>query len=152
MRPDRNDSIYGRGTSHGGEPETQSFAPESRGRGRGGEGDVAPPPGFKALNEFFAPVEEGEGCKDGFCPLPTPKVVQAKPDLVPDLVNHPPHYADSTIECIEAIEAQLTQEEFRGYCKGNIVKYIWRERQKGQTESLKKAQWYLDRLIKFDEA
>ena len=104
------------------------------------------------MNEFFAPVEEGEGCKDGFCPLPTPKVVQAKPALVPDLVNHPPHYADSTIECIEAIEAQLTQEEFRGYCKGNIVKYIWRERQKGQAESLKKAQWYLDRLIKFDEA
>lgn len=148
MRADRNDSIYGRGTGHGGESETQSFAPESRGRGRGGEGDVTPPPGFKALNELFAPVEEDQGCKDGFCPLPSLKTQEAKPDLV----NHPPHYASGAIECIEAIETQLTPEEFRGYCKGNIVKYVWREKSKGQTESLKKAKWYLDRLISFDEA
>jgi len=75
----------------------------------------------------------------------------ARPDLQPDLVNHPPHYIDGGIECIEAIEAQLTPEEYRGYLKGNCVKYIWRERHKGNTESLKKAQWYMDRLIGFDE-
>jgi hypothetical protein len=100
------------------------------------------------LNELFAPVEEDQGCKDGFCPLPSLKTQEAKPDLV----NHPPHYASGAIECIEAIETQLTPEEFRGYCKGNIVKYVWREKSKGQTESLKKAKWYLDRLISFDEA
>ena len=65
-----------------------------------------------------------------------------------DLVNHPPHYtADGTIECIDAIEAQLTPEEYRGYLKGNIAKYVWRERHKGGPESLKKASFYLDRLI-----
>ncbi len=69
-----------------------------------------------------------------------------------DEVNHPSHYVDGTIECIEAIEAELTAEEYRGYMKGNIAKYIWRERLKGGTQSLKKAQWYLDRLIQFDEA
>jgi hypothetical protein len=67
-----------------------------------------------------------------------------------DLVNHPPHY-EGTIECIEAIEAQLTAEEYRGYLKGNIAKYVWRETMKGGTESLEKAQWYLSRLIAFDK-
>ena len=69
-----------------------------------------------------------------------------------DQVNHPSHYVDGGIECIEAIEAELTADEFRGYMKGNIAKYIWRERMKGGVQSLKKAQWYLDRLIQFDEA
>jgi len=73
------------------------------------------------------------------------------PILFGDDVNHPVHYTDGAIECIEAIEAQLTAEEFRGYLKGNIAKYIWREKHKGGTNSLKKAQWYLDRLVQTDE-
>ena len=64
-----------------------------------------------------------------------------------DNVNHPPHYASGSIECIDALQAQMTEEEFRGYLKGNVLKYLWRERQKGGTESLLKAQWYLTRLI-----
>ena len=63
-----------------------------------------------------------------------------------DPVNNPPHYNQGSVECIEAIKATLTPEEFRGYCKGNAIKYVWRERLKGQDESLKKATWYLDRL------
>ena len=65
-----------------------------------------------------------------------------------DNVDRPMHYAAGTIECIDAIEAQLSAEEFRGYLKGNIIKYIWREKHKGKIESLKKALWYLNRLIK----
>ena len=64
-----------------------------------------------------------------------------------DNVNHPAHYASGNIECIDAIESQLTPEEFRGYLKGNIAKYIWREKAKGGVESLKKAQWYLNKLV-----
>lgn len=64
-----------------------------------------------------------------------------------DSINHPSHYTNGAIECIDAIESQLTPEEYRGYLKGNIAKYIWRERQKGGIESLEKARWYLDRLI-----
>lgn len=63
-----------------------------------------------------------------------------------DMVNHPPHYTASGIECIEAIEAALTPEEFRGFCKGNALKYSWHEKHKGGNEDLKKAQWYLKRI------
>ena len=90
-------------------------------------------------------------CKDGVCPVPW-AVKEETPTVLPDTVNHPPHYTEGGIECIEAIEAALTTEEFRGYCKANCLKYIWRERHKGETESLKKARWYLDRLIQLDEA
>jgi len=65
-----------------------------------------------------------------------------------DVVDRPMHYAAGNIECIDAIEAQLSPEEFRGYLKGNIIKYLWREKHKGGVESLKKAQWYLTKLIK----
>lgn len=68
-----------------------------------------------------------------------------------DNVNKPAHYRQGDIEAIDAIRAALTPEEFRGYCKGNTLKYVWRERHKGGTESLKKARWYLDRLIAEDE-
>lgn len=64
-----------------------------------------------------------------------------------DMVNHPPHYTQGDgIECIEAIQAALTPEEFRGFCKGNAMKYIWREQHK-DPDSLRKAQFYLSRLI-----
>lgn len=62
-----------------------------------------------------------------------------------DPVNHPAHYTDGGIECIDAIRAALTPEEFRGFCKGNVLKYVWRERLKGGDESLSKAVWYLNK-------
>ncbi len=62
-------------------------------------------------------------------------------------VNHPKHYRSGDLECIDAIEAQMSAEEFRGFLKGNVLKYLWREKHKGGTESLCKAQWYLDKLI-----
>ena len=64
-----------------------------------------------------------------------------------DMVNNPPHYNSDSIECIQAIEAALTVEEFRGYCKGNNLKYTWRERYKGEDQDLRKATWYLNRLL-----
>lgn len=62
-------------------------------------------------------------------------------------VNHPEHYTSGDIECIDAIQSALTPEEFRGYIKGNVLKYIWRERNKGNDKDLKKARWYLNRLL-----
>ena len=64
-----------------------------------------------------------------------------------DNVDRPMHYAAGSIECIDAIEAQLNAEEFRGYLKGNVIKYLWREKHKGGVESLKKAKWYLNKII-----
>ena len=65
-----------------------------------------------------------------------------------DNVNHPGHYTSGKIEVIKIIEDQLTSEEYRGYIKGQVIKYITRERYKNGLEDLKKARWYLDRLIK----
>lgn len=64
-----------------------------------------------------------------------------------DMVNRPGHYRQGGVECIEAIEASMSREEFQGYLKGNIEKYVWRYRYKNGLEDLRKARWYLDRLI-----
>ena len=63
-----------------------------------------------------------------------------------DNVNHPSHYADSAIECIDAMEAMMTPEQFIGYLRGNLFKYQWRYEKKNGIEDLKKAQWYLEKL------
>jgi hypothetical protein len=63
-----------------------------------------------------------------------------------DPIN-PSHYTSGPIECIEAIEASMSPESFKGFLKGNIQKYVWRYETKGGLESLQKAQWYLTRLI-----
>lgn len=64
-----------------------------------------------------------------------------------DMVNHPQHYTAGKIEVIRIMEDQLTDEEYRGYVKGQVIKYITRERYKNGLEDLKKAYWYLGRLI-----
>jgi hypothetical protein len=65
-----------------------------------------------------------------------------------DNVNHPSHYTQGAFETIEIIKDKLTPEEFKGYIKGNIIKYITRESLKNGNEDLRKAQWYLNYLIK----
>jgi len=65
-----------------------------------------------------------------------------------DNVNHPNHYCNGGIECIEAIKASMSFEAFCGYLKGNNIKYLWRYEHKNKpVEDLKKAQWYQNRLI-----
>ena len=64
-----------------------------------------------------------------------------------DTVNHPSHYASGEIECIDAMEAMLTPEQFIGYLRGNSFKYMWRYENKGGITDLEKAQWYLNKLI-----
>jgi hypothetical protein len=58
-------------------------------------------------------------------------------------VNHPRHYNAGRIEVIDAIE-----EWKMGFCDGNVIKYVARHKHKGKPiEDLKKAKWYLERLI-----
>mgnify|MGYP003643278219 CR=1 FL=1 len=69
---------------------------------------------------------------------------------VVDNVNSPAHYKkyDSDIECIDAIRASMSTEAFKGYLKGNCQKYLWRYEIKAwPIEDLKKAEWYLHKLI-----
>ena len=70
-----------------------------------------------------------------------------------DLVNHPSHYTAGNIECIDAIKESMSMEAFRGYCKGNALKYLWRyELKHNPIQDLNKAQWYLSRLIESYES
>lgn len=65
-----------------------------------------------------------------------------------DAVNHPYHYCQGGIETIDVIKAKISPERFRGFLQGNVIKYVTRAEFKGkQLEDLKKAAWYLDRLI-----
>lgn len=65
-----------------------------------------------------------------------------------DAVDRPSHYTSGGIECIDAMEAALTHAEFVGYLRANVLKYIWRYDRKGApVQDLRKAEWYLRRLI-----
>ena len=63
-----------------------------------------------------------------------------------DNVEHPSHYNQDGIECIEAIKASLGTG-FPDYCKGNVMKYLWRYKYKNGLEDLKKAQVYLNWMV-----
>ena len=62
-------------------------------------------------------------------------------------VERPQHYAFGGIEAIEGIEASMSPEAYRGFCKGNVLKYVWRYESKNGLEDLEKAKWYLNQLI-----
>lgn len=65
-----------------------------------------------------------------------------------DPVESPRHYRQGDIECIDAIEAALGPLFFSAFCRGNIIKYVWRSGLKNDTvEDLKKARWYCNRAI-----
>ena len=67
-----------------------------------------------------------------------------------DMINHPPHYTQGEIECIEAIKYinnKLHTEGYEGYCLGNFIKYIWRCNFKNGWEDIDKAIFYLDELL-----
>lgn len=68
-----------------------------------------------------------------------------------DMVNHPSHYTQGNIECIDAIaEATKNLQGIEAVCTANAIKYLWRWKLKNGKEDLKKARWYIDRII--DEA
>lgn len=64
-----------------------------------------------------------------------------------DKIN-PEHYKTGGIETFDYLKAKLTAEQLKGFCKGNIIKYITRADQKNKKEDLEKAKWYLEKLIK----
>jgi hypothetical protein len=69
--------------------------------------------------------------------------------VIKDNVNHPSHYTQGAIECIDAIkEATKGLFGIEAVCTANIIKYVWRWKFKNGVEDLRKADWYLQRLIK----
>lgn len=65
-----------------------------------------------------------------------------------DVINHPSHYTKGRIECIDAIDsATVGKSGIEAVCVANLIKYLWRYEEKGGLESVRKAQWYLNKLI-----
>jgi hypothetical protein len=65
-----------------------------------------------------------------------------------DSVNHPKHYTAGGIECIDALEAATVGlEGVEAVCTANAIKYLWRWRRKNGVDDLRKAAWYINRLI-----
>ena len=114
--------------------ETPKDLDGSGGTGGGGNRDVQETPWFDAV--------ESE-CKDGFCPMPQPKV---------DMVNHPPHYSNPNkkFETIDKIEdaVQFAPDPILGGLQWQVLKYMDRLWDKANPkQDAQKALWYLERLI-----
>jgi len=68
--------------------------------------------------------------------------------MIFDNVNNPQHYRQGKVECIDAIEsATIGKTGIQAVCTANVIKYLWRFEDKGGFEDIKKAQWYLNKLI-----
>lgn len=104
--------------------------------------------------------------EDGLTNIIAYKVINSKPDgsdeelsvvyepadllslHVQDVVNHPSHYTNGKVECIDAIEsATVGKTGIEAVCVANVIKYLWRYEDKNGLEDIKKAQWYLNKLI-----
>lgn len=66
---------------------------------------------------------------------------------IPKDVINPDHYKAGGIEAIDYMKAKMSPEAFEGYLQGNVIKYVSRYKLKNGIEDLKKANWYLNRLI-----
>ena len=65
-----------------------------------------------------------------------------------DVINHPSHYTKGSIECIDAIDSATTGKSgIEAVCVANVIKYLFRYEEKNGLEDVKKAQWYLNKLI-----
>lgn len=69
-----------------------------------------------------------------------------------DNVNNPNHYTQGKIECIDAIESAVAHKQgLEAVCVANVIKYLWRYELKNGVEDVRKAQWYINRLVKHME-
>lgn len=68
-----------------------------------------------------------------------------------DVVNNPEHYCSGGIECIDAMEAAFGTHAVKDFCRCNAFKYVFRCMRKNGIEDLKKAQWYINKLIELEE-
>ena len=68
---------------------------------------------------------------------------------IPDMVNHPQHYTQGGIECIDALKAATVGKRgIEAVCVANVIKYLWRYEEKNGIEDVRKAKWYIEHLLK----
>lgn len=85
--------------------------------------------------------------QNGFVPVDNYKVTE-KITEEEDIINKPAHYTQAGIEAIDYLKMTMPNEAFKGFLEGNVKKYMHRFRFKNGIEDLKKANWYLNKLIK----
>lgn len=107
------------------------------------EGDIWWSSDFDSWDNNFKPYDEESAMNLGYFNYPD---IDDTGDIA-DNVNSPSHYGQGKIEAIDYISDFLTKEEYQGYLRGNIAKYLHRFPYKNGLEDLKKARWYLERLI-----
>ena len=109
-------------------------------------------------NEDIEDFEKGldANAKDSMTALDTlvidktiAEMLQHPENIMKDNIN-PEHYKSKSKETIERLQDNLTQGEFKGYLKGNILKYLDRYEHKNGVEDLNKMQWYLNKLIELE--
>ena len=72
-----------------------------------------------------------------------------EPENNPDMVSHPKHYTQGGIECIDALKAATVGKRgIEAVCVANVIKYLWRYEEKNGVEDVRKAKWYIERLLK----
>lgn len=82
--------------------------------------------------------------QDGFVPVENYTAITGEEDII----NKPKHYTQTGIEAIDYLKMTMPNEAFKGFLEGNVKKYMHRFRFKNGIEDLKKANWYLNKLIK----
>lgn len=118
-------------------------APLEAFRAAGWTDDLLIEHGFAKIAEPFRP---GVSCSEIPSAALTHKYQQACDST--DVVNHPSHYTNGKVECIDAIEsATVGKTGIEAVCVANVIKYLWRYEDKNGLEDIKKAQWYLNKLI-----
>lgn len=95
---------------------------------------------FKCVNSDYVQEYNGSECQS--------VIIAQREPVTNDVVNHPSHYTQGGIECIDAITAATVGKTgIEAVCVANVVKYLWRYEEKNGLEDVKKARWYLERLI-----
>nr|DAO37095.1 MAG TPA: nucelotide kinase [Caudoviricetes sp.] len=75
--------------------------------------------------------------------------IATKATSKPDMINHPQHYTQGGIECIDALKAATVGKHgIEAVCVANVIKYLWRYEEKNGVEDVRKAKWYIERLLK----
>jgi hypothetical protein len=70
-------------------------------------------------------------------------------ETIYDNVEHPTHYTQGGIECIDALKAATVGKTgIEAVCVANAIKYLWRYEKKNGIEDVKKSKWYIERLLK----
>lgn len=70
--------------------------------------------------------------------------------MADERVNHPNHYTQGDIECIDAMQAAFGKEAVSWFCVCNAFKYVWRHRNKNGVEDIDKAKWYLNKYVQIN--